>query len=163
MYVTLAKKTQVEQLVEIVQCTFHLACPKDSNGDLQTNYIAKNLSVDNFSQFISSDNYMVLVAIEEFQPVGLAVLEKVSNNVGMLSKLYVLPKCHGKGVAAELLNEVFNRAKESGYNQLNLCVYSGNLKAKTFYEKHGFIHKGECDFEMETELHIDHVYALNLG
>ena len=55
-----------------------------------------------------------------------------------------------------------NHTKKSGYKKLNLSVYSGNLKAKAFYEKQGFKLVSDYDFLMETELHKDHIYELSV-
>jgi len=102
------------------------------------------------------------VALEGKEAVGLAVMETVTDNLAMLSKLYVLPNFQGKGIAFELYKTVLNYVITCGFKELNLSVYSGNLKAKSFYEKQGFILLKECDFIMETELHEDHVYELSV-
>ncbi|WP_414153675.1 hypothetical protein [Psychrosphaera haliotis] len=49
-----------------------------------------------------------------------------------------------------------------GIKKLNLSVYSGNSKAKSFYEKQGFTLQKTCDFIMETEIHEDHIYELSV-
>ena len=162
MNIVFAKESHAEALAGIVKSTFHLACPKDSNPDLQLAYISKHLSTQKFKEFIVSDDNIVLAAVEESELVALAVIEKVTSNLACLSKLYVLPKCHGKGIAINLFEEAFKQVKKSKYKTLNLTVYSGNTKAKAFYEKKGFKLIGECEFLMETELHKDHVYEMEV-
>ena len=162
MKISLAEPSHVNGLAYIVKSTFHLACPEDSNRDLQSVYISKHLSEHNFKQLLSSKKHKVWVALEGEGPVGLAVMEVVTDNLAMLSKLYVLPSFQGKGVAIELYKTVLNYVISCGVKKLNLSVYSGNSKAKSFYEKQGFILLETCDFIMETEIHEDHIYELSV-
>lgn len=160
MHISLATQSHIDGLAHIVKATFHLACPDNSDRDLQSIYIAKHLSANTFSQLICSTKHQVWVAIEGNTPVGLAVLELTSNDSAMLSKLYVLPTFHGQGIALALYKTTLNYVKTNGFKKLNLSVYSGNLKAKSFYEKQGFVLLKTCDFVMETEIHKDHIYEL---
>lgn len=160
--ISLAEQSHIKGLAHIVETTFHLACPEDSNRDLQSTYISKHLSADNFSQLLNSKNHRVWVAIEGKEPVGLAVMDAVTSDLAMLSKLYILPSHQGTGVAAELYKTVLHYVKSSGFKKLNLSVFSGNSKAKSFYEKHGFILIKTYDFIMETETHEDHIYELSV-
>ncbi|MFA0442277.1 hypothetical protein BCU70_03390 [Vibrio sp. 10N.286.49.C2] len=135
MSISLAEPLHINGLAHIVKSTFHLACPEDSNRDLQSVYISKHLSAYNFEQLLSSKSHQVWVALEEKEPIGLAVMETMTENLAMLSKLYVLPSFQGEGVALELYKTVLNYARACGFEELKLSVYSGNLKAKSFYEK----------------------------
>ncbi len=96
MNITFAEQSHIDGLAYIVKTTFHLACPEDSNCDLQSAYISRHLSAHNFKQLLSSDNHKVWVALEGKEPIGLAVMERVSDKLATLSKLYVLPKYQGK-------------------------------------------------------------------
>ena len=158
MNIMLAKHKHAERLSEIIQATFHLACPATSDRDLQSVYIARHLSAQHFQRFISDDQLQVWVALDSNEPVGLAVIDLKCEQSPLLSKLYVLPCYHGQGVAQKLYKAVIDYTKNSGYQVLNLLVYSGNVKAKAFYENQGFKFIGCCDFKMETELHKDHLY-----
>jgi len=162
MNISLAEQSHINGLVQVLKNTFHLACPEDSSRDLQSLYISKHLSAHNFSQYLSSKKHKVWVALEGKEVVGLAVMEVISSDLAMLSKLYVLPSFQGKGLALALYNTLLNYVIISGFKKLNLSVYSGNLKAKSFYETQGFILLKKCDFAMETELHEDHIYELSV-
>ncbi len=162
MTISIANESHIEAFVQIIASTFHLACPADSDRSLQSDYISNHLSADAFLQILNSPHHHTWVAYDGQIPVGLAVLEKVSKYSGMLSKLYVLPSHHGKGVATQLANNVIQQAKDSGLKTLRLTVFSGNFKAKAFYEKLGFTLIDEIDFIMETELHKDHLYKLDI-
>jgi GNAT superfamily N-acetyltransferase len=162
MNIMFAEQSHIDGLASIVRTTFHLACPKNSQRDLQSVYISKHLCAQSFKQLLSSEHHNIWVALEEKEPIGFAVMERMSDELAMLSKLYVLPDYQGKGAALSLYNAVVNHTKKSGYKKLKLTVYSGNLKAKAFYEKQGFILVGDHDFLMETELHKDHIYELEV-
>ncbi|WP_230961314.1 hypothetical protein [Psychrosphaera haliotis] len=86
---SLAEPSHINGLEDIVKSTFHLACPEDSNRDLQSVYISKHLSAHNFKQLLSSKKHKVWVALEEKEIIGLAVVEIMTENLAMLSKLYV--------------------------------------------------------------------------
>ncbi|NMP17720.1 GNAT family N-acetyltransferase [Thalassotalea sp. Y01] len=162
MHITLAQQSHSSALANIVKSTFHLACPEDSDPALQSMYISKHLSESDFLKFINSDDCIVLVATKDTVVAGLAVIETECQEIAMLSKLYILPQFHGQGLAPKLVDEAINQSKTKGFKQLNLSVFSENLKAKAFYEKYGFKHVGECDFHMESEIHKDHLYELTL-
>lgn len=162
MKITLAEQLHADKLQIIVKETFHFACPQDSNRDLQAKYIAKQLSSNHFRKIIGSNDNKVWVALDGSEPIGFAVLEKLSDDTALLSKLYVLSEFQGKGAAMKLADKVVGYAKDFGYKKITLSVYSGNLKAKSFYERQGFRFVNECDFVMETEIHKDHIYELSI-
>ena len=162
MKVILADQSHIEALVGIISSTFHLSCPKESSRDLQAIYMTKHFSKDTFSRLVASEQSFVWVALDRNQPIALAALEKKSNASAILSKLYVLQKYHGSGIATMLCDALLKQAKLSGFKTLRLYVYSGNFKAKAFYEKLGFTFLEKVDFIMETEIHTDHVYELHV-
>ena len=159
--INLADQSHIEALVSIISSTFHLSCPKESSRDLHI-YMSKHFSKDTFSRLVASNHSFVWVALNNTQPIALAALEKETDTSAVLSKLYVLPEYHGLGIATMLCNALLKQAKHSGFKTLRLYVYSGNWKAKAFYEKLGFTFLEEVDFFMETEVHTDHIYELHV-
>lgn len=59
-----------------------------------------------------------------------------------LKRLYVLREYHGKEVAKNLMNFVFDFALENSYNLVWLGVWEYNERAKKFYTKNGFTDTG---------------------
>lgn len=59
-----------------------------------------------------------------------------------LKRLYVLQEYHGKGVAQNLMNFVFDFAQKNSYDLVWLGVWEYNERAKKFYSKNGFIDTG---------------------
>ncbi len=45
----------------------------------------------------------------------------------------------GKGYGTMMMNHIFNEIKNSGYNSVVLWVFEKNTRARSFYEKHGFV------------------------
>ena len=48
----------------------------------------------------------------------------------------------GKGYGTMMMNHIFNEIKNSGYNSVVLWVFEKNTRARSFYEKHGFVLTG---------------------
>lgn len=162
MKVTFADQSHIHNLEAIVRATFHSACPEDSSGRAQAMYIDSHLAAKEFAQWLGSNRHKVWVALVAQQPVGFAVIENVLGDMAKLSKLYVLPDFQGKGIALGLHKAVLGYVKGLGIKKLCLSVYSGNLKAKSFYKKQGYRFLKECDFIMGAEIHKDYIYELSL-
>ena len=45
----------------------------------------------------------------------------------------------GKGYGTMMMNHIFNEIKNSGYNSVVLWVFEKNIRARSFYEKYGFV------------------------
>lgn len=58
-----------------------------------------------------------------------------------LANLAVEPKSRGKGIGSRLLKEAINYARNRGAQEVYLEVRAGNVQARRFYEKRGFIEK----------------------
>ncbi|RKP55692.1 GNAT family N-acetyltransferase [Pararobbsia silviterrae] len=76
----------------------------------------------------------VVVALDGERIVGLSATS-AAYGVVWLDQLYVDPRDIGRGIGAALLNEVVARAQTA----IQLYTFSENLRARTFYERHGFV------------------------
>ena len=63
-----------------------------------------------------------------------------------LSRFYLDRSAHGKGVAKKLLDAVFAKALDLGYQSIWLSVWELNVPAVKFYLKHGFKKDGEWEY-----------------
>lgn len=45
----------------------------------------------------------------------------------------------GKGYGTMMMNHIFNETKNSGYYSVVIWVFEKNFRARSFYEKHGFV------------------------
>lgn len=85
--------------------------------------------------------------------VGVAQLNLDTTESGLttskpveLNRLYIKPAEQGGGLAPRLLEEAQDEARRRGYNGLWLGVWENNARAARFYEKMGFVTRGEHFF-----------------
>lgn len=73
-------------------------------------------------------------------PVGLVALYRVPEMplMGELLQMWIAPSHRGTGVAAELLDHVFQWAVLHSFTSVRAEVTPGNIRALRFYEKHRF-------------------------
>lgn len=57
---------------------------------------------------------------------------------GEIISIYLLPQYMGKGYGGHLLNAAVEELKKQGYRDIFLWVLEENIRARRFYEKHGF-------------------------
>ena len=70
--------------------------------------------------------------------VGYVAGFMASEGVGRIFSLAVHPSYQRRSVGSHLLKEMINLFREMGVQEIILEVRSNNVKAKRFYEKHGF-------------------------
>ncbi|MCM8731383.1 GNAT family N-acetyltransferase [Hephaestia sp. GCM10023244] len=76
-----------------------------------------------------------------------------------LKRIYTLSRWYGAGMGPALMNQAFDDAADLGKSRILLGVYGGNLRARAFYERHGFVLAGERRFLVGSTWHDDVVYA----
>lgn len=74
-----------------------------------------------------------------------------------LCRFYVARKCHGTGVAKEMLGIVLAQAELQGSPTMWLSVWQENARAIAFYNKWGFTSLGETKFLMGEDLQDDFI------
>ncbi len=74
-----------------------------------------------------------------------------------LGRFYFAPAFHGRGAAAELMQEVCRIACERGRRRLWLLVWQEAPQAIRFYEKHGFTKVGTAVFLVGDDRKADWV------
>lgn len=65
--------------------------------------------------------------------------------VGRIFSLAVHPAYQNRGIGSNLLRELINIFREMGLPEIILEVRSDNVKAKRFYERHGFFQFGVAE------------------
>jgi ribosomal-protein-alanine N-acetyltransferase len=65
-----------------------------------------------------------------------------SEGVGRIFSLAVHPAYQNRGVGSILLKEIIDIFRKMGVSEIILEVRTSNIKAKKFYEKHGFYQTG---------------------
>ena len=83
--------------------------------------------------------------------------EDGSDDWGTIGAIYYLREFWGKGFAGVLLKESLRDLTERGYPVVALWVLAGNLRAASFYEKHGFTRDGMTKSEDRGYFSLDEI------
>jgi len=75
---------------------------------------------------------------ENEEPVGFAAYLSKGHGIYKLDKIYVLISQQGKGTGRFVIDYIINEINQKGATALQLQVNRNN-KAKSFYEKLGFV------------------------
>jgi diamine N-acetyltransferase len=75
-----------------------------------------------------------------------------------LKQLYTAPLRTGQGIGAALLGWALAEARERGFDEMQLSVWSGNVDAQRFYARHGFAKVADVTFRVGAQ--IDHEFLL---
>lgn len=74
-----------------------------------------------------------------------------------LKRIYVLREFHGKGIAQQLMENIFEYARLNNYEVIWLGVWENNIRAQKFYKKYGFVNAGHShDFPIGKTPQTDH-------
>lgn len=89
-------------------------------------------------------NNKIFCAIENKNVIGtisLNIYKQKESNKGYITNLAVRKKFRGYGIASNLIEHVYNYAKENGCSEISLNCESDMI---SFYEKFGFNISGTC-------------------
>ncbi|WP_245549807.1 GNAT family N-acetyltransferase [Gordonia effusa] len=158
-----------EAIANVAAITFPLACPPHSPPDAIADFIANQLSPNNFRGYITRDNAEVLVAQQDSQIIGYClVLHRdppdpdvaavvTARPVSEISKMYVLPDHHGAGASHALMTRAIDTARARKSAIVWLGVNQENLRAQRFYAKMGFGVAGTKTFNLGATIEHDYV------
>ncbi len=87
----------------------------------------------------------LFVALHDGRAVGFAAChgrwdEQAGVPVAELHELAVAPSAQGRGVGSALLRAALAHGREQGALEIGLAVGRDNLRARRFYERHGFVY-----------------------
>jgi ribosomal protein S18 acetylase RimI-like enzyme len=167
--VTSATERDLPDLATVAALTFPLACPPSATAADIAAFIAENLSVNRFADYLVDPKRAVFAARSAGRILGYAMLiHGVGDDADVqravtirpaveLSKMYVLPDGHGAGVSAALMVATLDEARHLGAACVWLGVNQENQRAQRFYTKHGFRASGTKTFRMGDGLEHDYV------
>jgi len=121
-YASILSQDKIDYMLELMYST----------GSLQK-------QMNNGSQFI--------FVYDNEEPVGFAAYLPKSPAIYKLDKIYVLPSQQGKGTGRFVIDYIIDEIKQEGATALQLQVNRDN-KAKSFYEKLGFVVIDYQDFDI---------------
>jgi len=91
---------------------------------------------------LSSKENVMIAAFVDGELAGNAGINCVRNHIKLKHRavfgIAIKEKYWNKGIGNALMKEILSTAKEMGYEQLELGVFSGNTKAMSLYKKYGF-------------------------
>ena len=131
---------------------------RQSYGDVMPDeeirtYVADNFAVDRVARQLSDPAIATLLALDGETAVAFAQVrrnpapaESTADADVELWRIYVDRAHHGKGLAQELMSQVFDAARQFTRGNIWLSVWENNPRAIAFYEKLGFRHAGYHDF-----------------
>ncbi|CAN5143661.1 GNAT family N-acetyltransferase [soil metagenome] len=157
------------RLALVASATFAFACPPHTTAAGIQDFVAANLSERAFTDYLADGRRVLFLAEFDGLPIGYTMVVLGEPNdadvaaaltfrpTAELSKCYVLPGHHGRGVASHLMALSVRAACDRGASGIWLGVNNENVKANRFYEKSGFAIVGTKSFRVGTELERDFV------
>jgi GNAT superfamily N-acetyltransferase len=79
-----------------------------------------------------------------------------------LRQLYLLKRWHGLGVSQLLIAWLLGQARRRGAEELYLSVWSGNDRARRFYERYGFVYVAPYAFMVGEQADEDQILRLDM-
>lgn len=165
----------IEEVADVAARTFPLACPPHiSDEDIQA-FIETNLSPARMRAYIRNRESTVLLATIADAVVGYALIiygdpddpdiraAVRGRPTAELSKIYVLPEHHRRGVASALLTAAIEDARRRGSASIWLGVNQLNERAQHFYRRYDFVRVGTRTFTLGERSEADFVMELTLG
>lgn len=114
----------------------HFTLPSESNASLWVKYVRGE---------IKEGRGFLLSALSENQLVGFVAASyarrfpmKVSETMGTINDLYVLPHYRRRGIGRKLVNECLEKMKSGDVDSVRINLVSGNDSALLLYQKLGF-------------------------
>ncbi|MFA5575692.1 MAG: GNAT family N-acetyltransferase [Tissierellaceae bacterium] len=140
-----ARKEDAGHLADIIVKSWKSAYSELIPEDEITRYLDKDRRKVQFEKFIE-DGEIVLIGIFNEVPCGLVFANKDNDegleSCGSIYSIYLLEETWGKGISAKLMEQTVELLKKQGCKKISLWVYEENLRARKFYEKHGFTFDG---------------------
>jgi ribosomal protein S18 acetylase RimI-like enzyme len=167
--VAAAVEADLSELADVAGRTFPLACPPSVTPENIAAFIDENLSLARFRDYLADPDRVVVAARDDGRIVGYVMLirgvpddDDVQQAVTLrpaveLSKMYVLPDCHGAGVSAALMTAALKQASDLVAKSVWLGVNQDNQRAQRFYAKHGFSINGTKTFRLGAGVENDYV------
>jgi putative acetyltransferase len=81
----------------------------------------------------------VIVAYEKDEPVGCGCFKPFDKNAVEIKRMFVVPEKRGTGLAAAILDELHNWARELNYSCAVLETGNRQHEAIRFYQREGYV------------------------
>lgn len=130
-------------------------------------YVREFMSKEAFRETLESKDYTSIGVYVDARLVGyiqilVNMAESYESTPLELKRFYLDFSQHGKGIAADMMDLVFQTAKDLGYKKIWLGVWEKNDRAIRFYKKNGFRRVSSHMFNMGGEIQSDDIYVKTL-
>lgn len=102
-----------------------------------------SLSAMHWLPFLKDDQYESYVIMDDEKYAGTSCIcsarDEEMKGWGEIASIYLLPEYWGTGYAEHLMKAVMGALIKQGFKGVYLWVLDGNIQARKFYEKYGFI------------------------
>ena len=139
--------------------------PQNRPEDMQA-YLAVNFSMGRIKTEINDPASMFLLALEEDEAIGYAMLRASRSPDAVtgpspveLVRIYVEQEVIGKGYGSALMEACLRTAEGNGYRTIWLGVWERNERAIGFYERWEFTKVGVKVFILGSDIQWDFIMA----
>jgi ribosomal protein S18 acetylase RimI-like enzyme len=146
----------VREIQNIVRTTWDDTYRESIPEGVRKEFIGQAYSTDSLRYRMESNVF--LAASHNGRVVGFADFRSRSSTEAELAAIYVLPEMQGRGIGARLLQAGIARFPPR--TEFVLRVEQDNMRARRFYEAHGFRHEG--DHAVALGGHLVHVAEMIL-
>jgi GNAT superfamily N-acetyltransferase len=168
--IRIADLTDVGVLVELGRKTFYDTFAVDNKPEDMDAYMKEAFTVERITTEIQEPSGVILVAEAASKVIGFARLANEAPPVCItglapvrLVKLYVSADALGSGVGAALMRVSIDWAKSLNHLTLWLGVWEHNHRARSFYERWGFVTVGTEEFRLGSDEQTDLLMQLALS
>ncbi|OLQ87900.1 hypothetical protein BIY21_16520 [Vibrio ponticus] len=125
-----------------------------------SHYALSTFTEHHFQQLLNNPDCQIWVYLREEHLVGFIAVDLAShfnleNHGYEITTLYVSEHFQHQGIGRKLIDEIKAQYGASFW----LSTWVNNQKASDFYRKLGFYHVGNLSFDLDGELHENHVLA----
>jgi ribosomal protein S18 acetylase RimI-like enzyme len=113
----------------------------------QIDYMLDMMYSESSLQKQMNEGSQFIIVYDNEEPVGFAAYLSKELSIFKLDKIYILPSQQGKGTGKFVIDYIINDIKQKKAKSLQLQVNRYN-KARSFYEKLGFVVIDEKDFDI---------------
>jgi ribosomal protein S18 acetylase RimI-like enzyme len=154
--------TDADTLLALSRKTFfHFFAHLNDPANMEA-YASKAFTQQKIEAELSNPNSHFYFAMFEGQIAGYLKLnfgpaqtELQDDQTLEVERIYVLAQYHGKKIGHQLLDLALQTARDKQFKFVWLGVWEHNLKAISFYEKHGFQLFGSHDFMLGSDQQTD--------
>lgn len=162
-HISRATIDELDALRTISIATFELAFAKDNSTENMHAYISTAFAPEQLKAELLNPDSEFYFAKNDEQVIGYLKINLSKEEQSLeIERIYIYEHYHGKGVAQQLMELAFERARQTNFERAWLGVWEHNPKAIRFYTKYGFEPYGKHIFMLGDDEQTDILVEKNL-